>query len=293
MPLPIPNLDDRNFDQLSAEARALIPRHFPQWTDFNTSDPGITLLELFAFLTDAVFYQINRVPERTRENFAGLVNVERAAGETIDSLLGRALAALVSRPCAITGAEIEGFATSVPGIARSKAVVAVSAAAFVFPADELVRLVIVPNNPTAPVPVPTNDQKQAVFAAVIPRCPITTRLRVLRPSFTQLILDVTIVRRAGSNQNKDALNANADAALRRFLSPLTGGDDGTGWEFGRSVFRSELYQVIESLCGVDHTSRLLINGDENLDEMPLSPDPQERALSLVLLSQLTISVMDQ
>jgi hypothetical protein len=293
MALPIPNLDDRGFDQLSAEARALIPRHFPQWTDFNISDPGITLQELFAFLTDAAFYQINRVPERTRENFAGLVNVERAAGETIDSLLARAVAALASRPRAITGAEIEGFATNVPGIARSRAVVAVSAAAFVFPAEELVRLVIVPNNPTEPAPIPTNDQKQAVFATVAPRCPITTRLRVLRPSFTPLVLDVTIVRRAGSSQNKDALNASADAALRRFLGPLTGGDGGAGWEFGRSVFRSELYQVIESLDGVDHTSRLLLNGDENLDEMPLSPDPQERALSLVLLSQLTISVVDQ
>ncbi len=168
-----------------------------------------------------------------------------------------------------------------------------SAAAFVFPAEELVRLVIVPNDPTAPVPIPTDDQKQAVFAAVAPLCPITTRLRVLRPSFAPLVLDVAIVRRAGSSQNKEALNAGADAALRRFLDPLTGGDDGTGWEFGRSVFRSELYQVIESLDGVDHTSRLLINGDENLDEMPLSPDPQEQALSLVLLLQLTITVLDQ
>lgn len=293
MALPVPNLDDRTFDQLAAEARALIPRHFPQWTDYNSSDPGITLLELFAYLTDAAFYQINRVPERTRQNFAGLVNVQRAAGETIESLLGRAMDMVASRPRAITGSEIEGFARAVASIARSKAVVAVSSAEFVFPADEIVQLVVVPNTPASPAPVPTDAQQQAVFAAVIARCPITTRLLLLPPSYTSVALAVTIVRRANSRQNKDALNAAASAALRGFLSPLTGGDNGTGWEFGRSVFRSELFQVIESIDGVDHTARLLINGDENLDELVLSPDPQQRAISLVLLSQLTITVVDQ
>jgi hypothetical protein len=293
MPLPIPNLDDRTFDQLAAEARALIPRHFPQWTDHNTSDPGITLLELFAFLTEAACYQIDRVPERTLENFAGLVNVQRAAGESIDSLLGRAADALESRPRAITGAELEGFASGVAGIARSKVVVALSADEFVFPADEIVQLVVVPNVPTSPAPVPTVAQKQAVFQAVVARCPITTRLRVLPPSYTSVAIDVTIARRSGSFQNKDALSASADAALRGFLSPLTGGEDGAGWEFGRAVFRSELHQVIESLEGIDHTARMLLNGDENIDELVLSPDPRERAVSLAFLSQLRIEVVDR
>ena len=293
MPLPIPSLDDRTFDQLAAEARALIPRYFPQWTDHNTSDPGITLLELFALLTEATFYQINRVPERTLEKFTDLVNVQRAPGESIDSLLRRAVDALESRPRAITGAELEGFASGVAGIARSKVLVALFAGEFVFPADEIVQLVVVPNVPASPAPVPTVAQQQAVFQAVVARCPITTRLRVLPPSYTSVRIDVTIVRRSGSRQNKDALRASADAALRRFLSPLTGGDTGTGWEFGRSVFRSELHQVIESLEGVDHTARMLINGDENIDELVLSPDPQERAVSLVFLSPLTIAVVDR
>ena len=46
--MSLPQLDDRSYDDLIAEARALIPAFAPEWTDHNPSDPGIALLELFA-----------------------------------------------------------------------------------------------------------------------------------------------------------------------------------------------------------------------------------------------------
>ena len=52
MPLTAPNLDDRRFDDLVAEARALIPRYTPEWTNHNESDPGIAIMQLFAWFTD-------------------------------------------------------------------------------------------------------------------------------------------------------------------------------------------------------------------------------------------------
>ena len=58
MPIPLPNLDDRSFDELTAEARALIPGLQPDWTDHNPSDPGITLVELLAWLTEMLLFQI-------------------------------------------------------------------------------------------------------------------------------------------------------------------------------------------------------------------------------------------
>lgn len=61
MSLPVPNLDDKRFEQLSEEARKLIPIYAPEWTDHNLSDPGITLLELFAWLTEMQLYSLNRV----------------------------------------------------------------------------------------------------------------------------------------------------------------------------------------------------------------------------------------
>ena len=50
MPLDIPNLDDRRWADLVEDARALIPRQAPRWTDHNAHDPGITFIELFEAL---------------------------------------------------------------------------------------------------------------------------------------------------------------------------------------------------------------------------------------------------
>jgi hypothetical protein len=75
MPLQVPQLDDRNFDQLVAEARARIPVHTPEWTNFNDSDPGMTLVQLFAFVTDNLLYRSNRIPEANRLKFLTLLGI--------------------------------------------------------------------------------------------------------------------------------------------------------------------------------------------------------------------------
>ena len=76
MPLPTPNLDDRRFQDILDEARRLIPRYCPTWTDHNLSDPGITLLELFAWMTDLLLYRLNRVPEKNYIKFLELIGVQ-------------------------------------------------------------------------------------------------------------------------------------------------------------------------------------------------------------------------
>ncbi len=64
MSLPSPNLDDRTFRQLLDECIVRIKKSCPQWTDLSPGDPGMTLLELFAFLTETMIYRLNRVPEK-------------------------------------------------------------------------------------------------------------------------------------------------------------------------------------------------------------------------------------
>lgn len=75
MPLPLANvnLDDRRWADLVEEGQALIPRYAPVWSDHNLSDPGITLIELFAWLTEQSVYRLNQVPERHRLKFLGLI----------------------------------------------------------------------------------------------------------------------------------------------------------------------------------------------------------------------------
>ena len=64
MPLTLPAIDERRFGDLRDEALARIPVHNPEWTNFNKSDPGVTLIELFAFLTESLLYRANQIPER-------------------------------------------------------------------------------------------------------------------------------------------------------------------------------------------------------------------------------------
>jgi hypothetical protein len=76
MPLQLPVLDDRDFEQLLLEAKRRIPVHTPEWTNFDVkSDPGITIVELFAFLTESLLYRADRIPERNRLKFLQLLGI--------------------------------------------------------------------------------------------------------------------------------------------------------------------------------------------------------------------------
>ncbi len=76
MPLQAPVLDDRSYEQIFELVRARIPRYTPEWTDFNDSDPGITLIQLFSWLTEMILYQTNRLPDRNYIKFLKLLNME-------------------------------------------------------------------------------------------------------------------------------------------------------------------------------------------------------------------------
>lgn len=76
MPLVEPKLDERNFEQLLRDARLRIPQYIPEWTDFNDSDPGITLLQLYAWLTEIMLYEMNRLPELNYIKFLKMLGME-------------------------------------------------------------------------------------------------------------------------------------------------------------------------------------------------------------------------
>ena len=75
MSLPIPNLDDRRFQDLVDDAKRMVQQRCVEWTDHNVSDPGVTLIETFAFMTDELLYRLNRVPDRLYITFLDLLGV--------------------------------------------------------------------------------------------------------------------------------------------------------------------------------------------------------------------------
>jgi hypothetical protein len=75
MPLIAPVLDDRSFEDLFAELRNRIPVYTPEWTDYQDSDPGITLLQLFAYLGEGLQFRFNQIPEATQLAFLKLLGI--------------------------------------------------------------------------------------------------------------------------------------------------------------------------------------------------------------------------
>ena len=75
MTLPVPRLDDRRFQDLVDEAKTQIPRYCPEWTDHNVSDPGVALIELFAWMTEMLLYRVNQVPDKLYVKFLELLGI--------------------------------------------------------------------------------------------------------------------------------------------------------------------------------------------------------------------------
>ena len=73
MAIAAPNLDDRRFQDLVDDAKRMVMDRCPAWTDHNVSDPGVTLIELFAWMTDQLLYRLNRVPDKNYVKFLDLI----------------------------------------------------------------------------------------------------------------------------------------------------------------------------------------------------------------------------
>ena len=277
MPLPIPNLDDRTFEQLVAEGRALIPRHSPSWTNHNQSDPGITLLELFAFLTEPAMFQVDQVPATTLEAFlrliedgtgAGSGNTRLGAADSLDQRIARQLQALGTSVRAVTAADFERLAREIgarqatpiartafrtyrdtacaqpqqPDQAENQQVAAV--------------VIVVPDLPDDPVPTPEPTLIKAIFTELRQHRLLATSLHVVGPTYVTVGVQASVARRRGSGLSRPQL----DAVIREFLHPIRGWFDGSGWPFGRDVYFSELFQLLEGLPGVDHVDDLVLTG---------------------------------
>jgi hypothetical protein len=274
MPLQLPNLDDRTYDNLVQEAIALIPTYAPEWTNHNPSDPGITLIELFAYLTEILNYRLNRVTPANRYAFLKLLNGEGWQPSAEKSLAEETRETVLKlRECdrAITGEDFERLALAVnatllqgqPKVARVRCV----------PRRNLetenpdtqpvelsghVSVVVVPSLPLDTEGRSLPDREfdppslallQAIAQYLEPRRLLTTRVHVVGVRYVSIGVHLTL------HLTRDALEQTvrqrAESALQQFLHPLTGGTEGKGWEFGRDVFVSEIYQLLDRLPGVE------------------------------------------
>jgi predicted phage baseplate assembly protein len=107
VPLPEVVLDDRSFQDLVNEARRRIQRSCPEWSDHNVSDPGITLVELFAWMTEMLTYRVNRIPEKLHVALLELLGIRLDPPACATTELRFRLSAPATEPIAIPAVDTE------------------------------------------------------------------------------------------------------------------------------------------------------------------------------------------
>ena len=101
--LPILSLDDEQFNEIVEKARKMIPNLSPDWTDYNYHDPGITIMELLAWLKEIQQFHMDQI---------GPLHVKKYL-----MLLGEQFNGIVSAKVLISLADIKEVLT-VPGGSR-------------------------------------------------------------------------------------------------------------------------------------------------------------------------------
>ncbi len=272
MALPLINLDDKTFEELVKEAKKYIPVYAPHWTDHNLHDPGITLIELFAWLTEMQVYRLNRITKNSRWNFLKLVGINKDdfknddEAEALKEAIFHAQRDLKTVYRAVTTEDYEYLALAMEtnGQTPQHPVDRVRAIPRYHPNQDkevpgIVTVVVVPYEPKPPMP-PDLTFLKAVYQHLDQYRLLTTELFVIPAHYVEISVKASIEIKP---QNLfETVQNRVETALNTFLKPTAENPDEIPWPFGRPVYMSEIYQVIDGVEGVDHVSRVELKKDQ-------------------------------
>ena len=275
MALPLPNLDDHTYADLVEEAISQIPIEYPEWTDHNPTDTGIILIELLAWLTEMTLYRVNQIPDANYASFVSLLKGEpwqllnvtaTEKHERLQSEIQKTLLELSHRYRAVTSEDYEQLVledwnqsqdSNGLTIARVKCLPQrnlddLDADTF---AKGHISLVVVPENNNQ-----VKDEKnksENLLNFLDQRSLLTTRLHIVDPEYVSVAIETKLVLEDGAQAEE--VKKNAEAEVTMFFAPLQSGKywQGKGWLFGRSVYISELYKILDDLEGVDYVKENL------------------------------------
>ena len=281
-------LDDLSYAQLVEEARRLIPTLAPTWTDHNPSDPGIALVEMFAWLTEMVLYRVNRIPDENYKTFLGLLNPPgwtMPAGASLEEAIRRTIFELHQPFRTVTEQDYEDvLLRQLPDAARQDDPP--------WTAPVLTRVRCLPERnldaagpPTTRAPGhfsvvllngaqpqdPGSDLTPELLARIKAfldrRRLLTTKVHVANPRRIQVWITGKLYLRpdavAGHVLGTTAprgrtapLPTSVPELIRAFLHPLTGGPDRRGRPFGHQLYISDLYPILAAADGVEAVTDL-------------------------------------
>jgi hypothetical protein len=260
MPISLPNLDDRRYADLVEEARDLLVAYAPALTDHNPSDPAVTLMELFAYFTEALLFRVNVVTVASRIKFLQLINGPNwpipPSPDELDAQVRSTVLALRSTDRAVTPADFEFLARlgGAGGVARAQCIPERNLEA----TDPTQRAQSQPGHVSVViVPSPGGNLASlstTVAAYLDPRRLLTAVVHIVGPRVVPIGIQLTV--RLMPDALESQVLPRVTDALTSFLDPIVG-RDGNGWPFGRNVYVSELYRLLDKLPGVDFVRRTL------------------------------------
>jgi hypothetical protein len=282
MALALPNLDDRRYADLVEEARDLMVAHAPLLTNHNPSDPAVTLVELFAYFAEVLLFRLNDVTDTNRARFLKLLNGPQwrapATHDALEDEVRRTVLTLRQTDRAVTPADFEFLALAVDArrIKRAQCIPERNLQI----EDPTLRGQVQPGYVSVVI-VPTVLGDLAELEGLVteylePRRLLTTRVQVVGARYVPFKVRLTL--RLESDALESAVRERAVDALRKYFA-TTGEHQGEGWPFGRNVYVSELYRLLDTLPGVDYVRRRLDGfTQEALDELTTSLSYADRLL---------------
>ena len=237
----------------------MIPGLAPEWTNYNPSDPGITLIELFAYLTEILLYRLNQISDNDLRTYLRLLNGhdwQAAPNADLNAELRKSILALDSRARAVTAEDFENLALAAhPNVARAHAVPdRYLWAPHRGPREERpghMSVIVVPEKAETGEGSPLT--MEAVRAFLEPRRLLATRLHVGPARYVKVGFRLALGIEAGASTA--SVRGAAIRCIRNYVDPVSGGPDGNGWPFGRPVYISEIYEQLDAIPEVDFVTR--------------------------------------
>lgn len=300
MSIELPNLDDKTFGDLVEEAQSALPELYPAWTDHNPSEPGVALIELFAWLVEAAIYRTNRITPGTRRAFLKILSGARRTAETsqeIEAALRATLRELREPYCAVTTADYEYHtvytwpkAPEAQGHATIKRVRClgernVEGQDPTAAAPGHISLIVVPSAAVDAEPWlgPSEALARAMKAFFEDRKLVSTRLHVVGPCYVNVTVSATLYLEDDA-EPRDT-RAAAERALRAYYHPVIGGSDGAGFSFGRAVNPSEVYEALDRMSGIDFVEEVELKGHTKAISLAPHQLPQLATPDLTLMQR--------
>ncbi|MCY0924572.1 hypothetical protein OS965_42040, partial [Streptomyces sp. H27-G5] len=113
---------------------------------------------------------------------------------------------------------------------------------------------------------PSSELDARIKAGLAPIRPPALNIGVRPFDFTTVTCQAELELEETSEERKEQILRSAKVAVNHYLNPLTGGPDGTGWPFERTLHTGEIFRVLQLVPGVTRVAWVNLAENGNVVE---------------------------